>query len=369
MKIASLGGRVVLLSDVSWRDRKFQRSRTGSLMVAELYKGTKYNHYGLDISNCGTYLVFKKIEIVDALGISRTKLLLRAANFCRNRFCITCQWRRSLMWHGRMLEAVPVISEIYPEHRWVSWVLGIRNCDPKVLRREIKCMNDAFSKLLGTRGGDFRKRGVGKYIYPIVEGYICTTEITRGKDNSCHPHFHIMLLVKPEYFRKETGLYIPQQSGEEYENPGLVELWQEALGVSYRPTAYVKAVRTDDLTRQVCQVLKYNTKPSSVWYQQRVDEKGLHRIGFEETQKWLLEVTTQIHGSRFIKTGGCIKKLIRGLESEPEDLIHCNEESEYDLMEGETLTFGWINNNFHGLDMSYYALVDNETKELLVFKE
>jgi hypothetical protein len=228
-------------------------------------------------------------------------------------------------------------------------------------------MNNALKRLLGTEGGHARTSSPGKYVYPVVEGYICTTEVTRGKDNTCHPHFHILLLVKPEYFDKELGLYLPQQSSEEYENPGWVELWQEALGVSYKPTAHVKAVRRDDLSRQVCEVLKYNTKPSSLWYQQSLDINGLHRYGFEETQEWLVEVTSQVYNARFIKTGGCVKKLLGGLESEPEDLIH-SENEDLDLVnsEGETVTFGWIGEDMEGLDLSYYALVDNETGEPVI---
>jgi plasmid rolling circle replication initiator protein Rep len=368
MKVDSLGGSLMLLEEMSPWDYRFQKWRSRSRMVAEMYKNTEYADYGQKIGHCGKYLRFKKVEKTDeVLGFAQIKLLLEAANFCRVRFCIFCQWRKSLMWHGKVLNGIPVIMEVYPEHRWVYLTLAPRNCHTKVLRREINKMNNALKRLLGTEGGHARTSSPGKYVYPIVEGYICTTEVTRGKDNSCHPHFHILLLVKPEYFDKELGLYLPQQSSEEYENPGWVELWQEALGVSYKPTAHVKAVRRDDLSRQVCEVLKYNTKPSSLWYQQSLDKNGLHRYGFEETQEWLVEVTRQVYNARFIKTGGCVKKLLGGLESEPEDLIH-SENEDLDLVnsEGETVTFGWIGEDMEGLDLSYYALVDNETGEPVI---
>jgi plasmid rolling circle replication initiator protein Rep len=368
MKIERLGGRIVLLSEMSPSDYRFQKWRSMSMMVAELYRGTEYKEYGKAIEHCGRYLRFKKVEITDEIfGITETKLLLEAANFCRIRFCIFCQWRKSLMWHGKVLKGVSRIMEVYPEHRWLAVTLAGRNCHPTVLRRELNKMNDGLRKLFGLGGGVSRNRGVGKYLSRVVEGYICTTEVTRGKDNSCHPHFHILLLVKPEYFDKEAGLYIPQQSSEKHENPGWVELWQEAFGVSYRPTAHVKAVRRDDLKRQVCEVLKYNTKPSSVWYEQKVDINGLHREGFEETQKWLVEVTGQVYKARFIKTGGCVKKLLRGLEEEPKDLIHVEDE-DCDVVnsKGESVTFGWIGSDFYGLDLSYYALVNNETGELVI---
>jgi plasmid rolling circle replication initiator protein Rep len=367
MKIEKLGGNIVLLAEMSPTDYRFQKWRSMSMMVAELYRGTEYKDYGKAIERCGRYLRFKKVEITNKIGITETKLLLEAANFCRIRFCIFCQWRKSLMWHGKVLKGMSRIMEVYPEHRWLAVTLAGRNCDPKVLRRELKKMNDGLRKLLGLGGGHARTSSPGKYLYPIVEGYICTTEITRGKDNSCHPHFHMLLLVKPEYFDKEAGLYIPQQSSEEHKNPGWVELWQEAFGVKYKPTAHVQAVKEDDLTRQVCQVLKYNTKPWSVWYEQKIDINGYHRKGFEETQKWLVEVTGQVYKARFIKTGGCVKELLRGLEEEPSDLIHVEDEDcNVVNSKGESVTFGWIGRDWEGLDLSYYALLDNETGELVI---
>lgn len=357
--------KIVLLAEMSPSDFRFQKWRRYSRMVAELYEGTIYDEYAKGINHCGRYLRFKKLEELDeTLGTIQIRLILEAANFCRIRFCLFCQWRKSFIWHGKVLRGMPRIMELYPDHRWLALTLAIRNCDPRVLRRELRKMNEALRKLLGSTGASKKNWGVGKYLSRVVEGYICTTEVTRGEDNSCHPHFHILLLVKPEYFDKEAGLYIPQQSSAEYVNPGIVDLWQQALGVSYRPTAYIKPVRTHDLTRQVCETLKYNTKPSSVWYNQNVDSRGKR---FEETQKWLVEVTGQTYRSRFIKTGGCVKELLRNLEDEPLDLIHVdNEESDLANSKGETVTFGWIGREWQGFDISGYALVDEEGELLIV---
>lgn len=360
--------KIVLLGEMSPSDFRFPKWRRYSRMVADLYTGTVYDEYAKGINHCGRYLRFKKVQEVDeVLGTLQIRLILEAANFCRIRFCLFCQWRKSLVWHGKVLKGMPRIMEVYPEHRWLAVTLGIKNCDPRVLRREIRKMNDGLRKLLGSAGGASRTWGISKYLSKVVEGYICTTEVTRGEDNSCHPHFHILLLVKPEYFDKEAGLYIPQQSSAEYENPGLVELWQKALGVSYRPTAHIQAVRTNDLKRQVCETLKYNTKPSSVWYNRNVDANGKR---FEETQKWLVEVTGQVYKSRFIKTGGCVKELLRNLEEEPLDLIHVDDE-ERDLAnsKGERVTFGWIGREWEGHDISSYVLLDEEGELLIEEQE
>ena len=56
-------------------------------------------------------------------------------------------------------------------------------------------MNDAWKKL--TKRKEFA----------LVDGWIRTTEVTRDKERPneyAHPHFHVILMVKPSYFAKGT---------------------------------------------------------------------------------------------------------------------------------------------------------------------
>ena len=361
----------MLLGELSPDDFRFPKWRGLGSKVAELYRGTEYEQYSKRMQRCANYLRFKEVEEIDEImGVTRTRLVLKAANFCRVRFCPMCQWRRSMMWHAKVWKKLSYILEEYPDHRWIAVTAAPRNCSPKALRQTLKWMNKAKARLLGTAGGKAHLCSPGKYLHPVVEGYICTTEVTRGKDNSCHPHFHMLLLVKPEYFDKEAELYIPQQSSDKHKNPGWVELWQEAFGVSYKPTAHVKAISCmGNLSEQISEVLKYNTKPSAFNYKESMDENGLITKEFEETREWLLEVTRQVHNARFIETGGCIKKILRGLESEPENLIHSEDDVDCESGGGETRMFGWIGDNWNGLNLRNYVLVDDETQEPLISPE
>ena len=148
--------------------------------------------------------------------------------------------------------------------------------------------------------------------FPAI-GFIRSTEVTRGKDGSAHPHFHCLLLVKPGYFGKN---YMKQSEW--------VELWRQALRIDYNPIMDVQAVKKGSQPMQlVPELLKYVTKPSSILFD----------------RDWFLEFTKQMHKLRSIAVGGVLKEYLRALENEPEDLIGKGEETD-EVDEGH-LYFGW----------------------------
>jgi hypothetical protein len=59
-------------------------------------------------------------------------------------------------------------------------------------------------------------------------------------------------------------------------------------------------------------------------------------------QDWLIELTTQLHKTRAIATGGVLKDYLKVLEDEPEDLIHVDENGETQAdEESPRVAFGW----------------------------
>ncbi|WP_250188467.1 protein rep, partial [Escherichia coli] len=78
----------------------------------------------------------------------------------------------------------------------------------------------------------FQRMKVRKEFLP-VQGWIRTTEVTRGSDGSAHPHFHTLMMVPPSML-----------SGDGYvKHARWVELWRECLRVSYNPNVDVRAVK------------------------------------------------------------------------------------------------------------------------------
>ncbi|MBE3060530.1 protein rep, partial [Klebsiella pneumoniae] len=73
----------------------------------------------------------------------------------------------------------------YPDSRWMFLTLTVRNCAIEELGETLSRMNTAFQRLKDRT--EFRP----------VQGWIRTTEVTRGSDGSAHPHFHTLMRVPP----------------------------------------------------------------------------------------------------------------------------------------------------------------------------
>lgn len=286
------------LSEISERDKPWDKHRGNADRVADHYRTTEeFTKYATRIDFCSQLLNFKLSPDVD---IGELKLKLYAAQFCRVRHCPVCQWRRSLMWKAKAYKILPKIVEDYPKYRWLFLTLTVRNCPIAELRETLVWMNKAWQRF-----SQLKK-------FPAV-GWIRSTEVTRGKDGSAHPHFHCLLLVQPSYFAGQS--YIKQTEW--------VEMWRQSLRIDYKPILHITPIKQGQQPMQlVPELLKYCVKESDL-------------VGDRE---WFLELTRQLHKMRAVVTGGILKNYLKALEEEPEDLIGQGDENEVD--EGH-LYFGW----------------------------
>ena len=288
------------LTDLSPRDKPWDKHRSNSDRVASHYVGSDFHRYSERMTFCSELLDFTLKPTDD----ESYALKLSSARFCRVRHCPVCQWRRSLAWKAKAYKVLPQIVEKYPKHRWLFVTLTQRNCKITELRETIKLMNDAFKRM--TKLKDF----------PAI-GWLKSVEVTRGKDGSAHPHFHCLLMVPSSYF---GGNYLKQAEW--------VAMWRKCLRLDYDPILDVQAIKKGSQPMQlVPELLKYCTKESDM----TVD------------REWLLELTRQMHKLRAIATGGVLKEYLKALEDEPEDLIHVDGQDEaIAAEEDEThLYFGW----------------------------
>jgi plasmid rolling circle replication initiator protein Rep len=193
------------------------------------------------------------------------------------------------MWQARFLKALPAIEAAYPTARWLFLTLTVRNMPITELRASIQEMNKAWHRLVK------RHEFAGN-----VQGWIRTTEVTRGRDDSAHPHFHVLLMVRPSYFGKG---YVTHERW--------VELWQECARLDYRPSVHITAVKPkpklgsteSPIRRAVYETLKYSVTPEDM------------------RDEWLIELTRQVHRLRFIASGGALKNILRETEESDEDLM------------------------------------------------
>ncbi|MGD1857870.1 MAG: protein rep [Leptolyngbyaceae cyanobacterium] len=284
------------LSDLSPGDKPWDKHRAFADTVEAHYRGSEFNDYGQRIHFCSDLLEFGLAPQED----TSLKMKLRAARFCRVRHCPVCQWRRSLMWKAKAYKVLPKIVEEYPNHRWLFLTLTQKNVPITELRDTLTHMNKSFQRMVQ------RKK------WP-AEGWLRSTEVTRGRDGKAHPHFHCLLLVPRSYFGKR---YIKQADW--------VELWRSCMRLDYNPVLDCRAVKQGSRPMElVPELLKYCVKESDL----------------VADREWFLELTRQFHKMRSIATGGVLKRFLKELEQEPEDLI--GEDENPDLQDEASLYFGW----------------------------
>jgi len=277
------------LTDYSPQDKPWDVHRAQTQRVEGVYRDTVYDGLAARLRDCSGFLGFA--WAVDGNGELRLKL--RTARFCRVRHCPVCQWRRSLMWQARFLKALPAIEAAYPTARWLFLTLTVRNCEVSSLRRTLRSMNEAWHRLI--KRPEFADN---------VQGWVRATEVTRGQDDSAHPHFHCLLMVKPSYFGKG---YVTQSRW--------AELWRQCMRVNYQPIVDIRAVRArhgapgeKPLRQALAETMKYAVKPS--------DMEG----------EWLIELTRQVHKLRFLASGGVLKSVLRESDECERDLLLAGED-------------------------------------------
>jgi plasmid rolling circle replication initiator protein Rep len=314
----------VALSDVSDKDSIWDTQRHKTELVGDIYSyNAEFERYAERMNDCSGFLEY---------SFSDDGIKLKDARFCRVRHCPVCQWRRSLLWKSNMYVAYEEIKEQYPTHRWLFLTLTVKNCDITDLRETLQYMNESWHRLV--------KR---KSFLKVVDGWIRTTEVTKAKNGSAHPHFHIMLLVKPSYFAKN---YIKQSDWS--------ELWRSVLRVDYMPVVDVRAVKAkkskhqevvsadDAIKSAIMETLKYSVKPS--------DMIG---NGSKKDNAWFYELTRQCFKLRFVASGGVLKDALK-TEITNEDLINTNLEDDKSDTDDRRLVFKYKKSKHKYLYQSKY---------------
>lgn len=191
----------------------------------------------LNIEQCGTFLDIWH----DQNGIERVK----GSNFCRERLCSVCAWRRQ----ARFLATTePALKKLDIEHgnnaQYIFITLTVKNCSGEALSREITQILKAWDRLY--------KR---KPFSTFALGGVRSVEVTYNKEkNTYHPHLHALVLMKNSYFNKQN---IMQQEK-------LMYLWQNALQCDYEPIVYIQSIKSkngkEERIGATLETIKYSLK-------------------------------------------------------------------------------------------------------------
>ena len=222
---------------------------------------------------CGTFPLF---ELWEHLMTAERRRKLKSANFCKVRWCPTCAWLKSRKYAGEVRSILIQLEALRPV-RYIFLTLTTRNVLLPELKTALKTMSRAFNRL--TEMPEFKG---------VVLGYIRALEALGGNTQAgeAHPHFHVLLVVKPSYF---SNGYITQARWS--------ELWQRCLRADYVPVVDVRKVKPKCEGRTardsgIFETVKYIAKPQSVG--------SLCQKDFEELDR-------QMKGVKQYTQGGVLK--------------------------------------------------------------
>lgn len=295
----------VYLSDWSEKDSSWDRRRAESQDVQQVYllaPEGQFERYAQRIAQCSTVLEYGMILDEESGAIV---LKLKRTQFCRVRHCPVCQWRRSMMWQARFFQALPAIQYAYPSAKWIYLTLTVRNLEVSGVREMISHLNASFVRLSQRNA------------WPGL-GWVRSLELTRGEDGSAHPHIHALVMVPPGYFGKG---YLSHDKW--------VKLWRSCARLDYDPMVNVQVVKPkapglEGLHGALVETFKYSIKPSDM----------------VADEIWFWKMTEQLHKTRFIGLGGCLRGFFSVDEPITDDeLIHADGEAGEGNEGG--MYFGW----------------------------
>ena len=224
---------------------EFQGHKEYDLELADVYERIGEKTKAKMVRRCGTELDFRLPE-----DFSASPKLYRA-NFCKDRLCSMCGWRRSKKIFAQVSK---VMDKIESDYSFVFVSLTVENCSASEL-------SDTIDRLMY----GFKKMMLISDVKRAFKGYFKTLEITIHPEHprkwEYHPHIHAIFAVNKSYFKSSS--YIKHKD--------LVQYWRRVCGLDYDPTVYIEKIKPNvnedgdiDLADAVCEVAKYSTKLSDV---------------------------------------------------------------------------------------------------------
>ena len=280
--------------------KRWVGKKEDSEMLADVYESMGYDRRSERVRDCGSWLEFAAPEDFSEAP------KLHFANFCRDRLCPLCCWRRSRKVFGQVSQVMDLIGQKY---RFIFCTLTVRNCSGEELHRVIDKMQKAWNRLM-----------TYKEIRQAFKGWFRAVEITRHPEYKpeieYHPHFHIIFAVNPSYFT-DSKIYIRQKR--------MCQLWAKAAQLSYDPVVDIRMVKpkaseqpenTVDVPElaAVAEVAKYSVKSADYL---NGDFPGIQRA--------VAIFLRSLEGRRLCSYGGVFQKARKQLQLDDEtdgDLIH-----------------------------------------------
>jgi len=247
--------------------KKLQEKEQINKKVIESLKNLHEDKMAQKLEECASFV---KISECSECGAHIT-----GANFCRQRVCMVCAWRRQARFRVDMLKILEKIEKPEDSYRFLTFT--VRNCEFEDLKKTIDEMLEAYRKMIRRKAWR-----------DCINGYVRGMEVTYNeKQNTWHPHIHVIVLPKKFVSINEIR-----------------NLWKEILNLNYNPQVNIEKIKN---RMAVAETLKYSLKYSFS------DKQG------EVNEKVLAEMMNALKNRRLIAFGGIFKTIKAALKIEDID--------------------------------------------------
>lgn len=307
---------------------KFTPKRAASDLLSQSYYRLGYENKAQRVSDCGTLLEFRRplggfptpppaSGCAEAAG-NPEGWKLHTANFCRDRLCPMCSWRRTYKIYSQISRIMDVIENDYV---FLFLTLTVPNCSADELPQLIDELQDGWHNLIHY-----------KRFKTSVKGFFRALEVTRNTDktspsyNTYHPHFHTILAVKKSYLTSRD--YIQHSEW--------LDMWRKAMRDNSITQVDIRRCKSKNdivqgeqavkaLGAAVAEVAKYSVKSADYLGKFNKDGVLIAPFPIDEIDKAVFTLGAALSGRRLTALGGVFKDVFEKLsldDCEEGDLVH-----------------------------------------------
>lgn len=287
-------------------DRKIFPKKEKSSMLADTYHRLGYKDRAIRVSECGSFLQFALLS-----DCSRK---LTAANFCRDRLCPMCNWRRSLKVFSQVSKVMDYLES--QGYRYLFLTLTLRNEAADKFPAMIQALYDGW-RFLYHKNQVFKK---------VICGTLRTVEVTINREkNTYHAHLHVVLAVRPDYFMSD---YIDQANWS--------SMWAHACDLDYSPIVDIRQFKSKSdssgIGSAVAEACKYAMKDSE------------YLVGSDSLRASYVSVLLHgLAGRRLFDKTGCFRKAWQDLHFRDPDSGDLTDDGTLQLRDdiSQVIRYGW----------------------------
>ncbi len=301
----------ITIGEVAPQDKRYdwKARKERTMTLSGLYDKAGYHDYAARVRDCATFLQFNVYQ--------NGERRLKSANFCKLRLCPMCIGRRAKRSAWKLSLVLNMVEQ---EHKakFIFLTLTMENVDGEHLGQAIKELCKAWDRLLDQR-----------QIERSVKGWFRAIEITRGDgkrkaDKGYHPHIHAVLAVDADYFSKES-----RKSGKYLNQSDLIERWQNALRVDYRPSVQIETAKAKRKGGGVESASLAAAKEAAK-YPIKDEEYIDPTLPEERAVEIVRDYTEALYRRRLTAFGGWMKDAAKMLDAddlEDGDLVHVDDDA------------------------------------------